>query len=54
MPRDVQPEWVEGCDDCLALEGRWEKAGIDRSARADVRILTERHKEAEHGLGVNA
>jgi hypothetical protein len=48
MPRDRKPEWVEGCDNCRELEQRWQDAGTDKSARADVRILTARHQHADH------
>jgi len=48
MPRDTKPEWVEGCDACRDLEQGWRDAGTDESARADVRILTARHKHADH------
>ena len=48
MPRDTKPVWVEGCDDCQDLEQRWRETEADASARVDVRVLTARHKYADH------
>ncbi len=48
MPRDTKPDWVQGCNNCLVLEQRWRDAGIDMSARADIRILTARHRHVDH------
>ena len=48
MPRDMRPAWVEGCGDCRKLEQQWNEVGDDESARVDVRVLTARHKHADH------
>ena len=48
MPREAKPEWVDGCGNCRDLELRWRDAGADRSALADIRILTARHRHADH------